>query len=256
MSRPSFEVESLVWGAPGGFLEWFRSAWQPGEHMAVIAPTGAGKTTLVGGLLDLRRYVLALDPKGGDSTLTGLGYPRLSTWPGERQLERLVAKNNEDNLPSRFVVGPKVSRHEDHAKLRTVTKEALDGAFGMGGWTVYCDELQIATDPRMMNLRKEADRMLIAARDKGLSFVSSYQAPSWVTPHAGKMATWVAVSRTRDTDVVNRLAEILGRPKAEIRGAISGLERFSWMIVGRDPNEQIRVTIPDEIATVPREALR
>ena len=27
--------------------------------------------------------VLALDPKGGDSTLGGLGYERLSSWPGE-----------------------------------------------------------------------------------------------------------------------------------------------------------------------------
>jgi len=86
--------------------------------------------------------------------------------------------------------------------------------------------------------------MLIAARDKGLSFVSSYQAPSWVTPHAAKMSTWMFVSYTRDTDVVNRLAEIMGRPKAEIRGAIAGLERYSWLVVGRDPREPMRVTMP------------
>ena len=87
--------------------------------------------------------------------------------------------------------------------------------------------------------------MLIAARDKGLSFVSSYQAPSWVTPHAAKMSTWVFVSYTRDTDVVNRLAEILGRPKPEIRGAVAGLDRYSWLCVGRDPREPIRLTLPD-----------
>ena len=216
-----------------------------GEHLSVIAPTGAGKTTFVGGLLKLRKYVLALDPKGGDSTLAGLGYPRLDTWPGERRLGEAVAKNDQENRPSRFIIGPKVLRHEDVEQLRLVTKHALDGAFQMGGFTVFCDELQIATDPRMMNLRKEVDRILIAARDKGLSFVSAYQAPSWVTPHAAKMSTWVAVSYTRDTDVVNRLAEVLGRPKSEIRGAVSGLDRYSWLIVGRDPREPIRVTLPD-----------
>jgi hypothetical protein len=47
--------------------------------------------------------------------------------------------------------------------------------------------------------------------------------------------------------VVNRLAEILGRPKPEIRGAIEGIDPFSWLIVGRNPREPIRVTIPDEI---------
>jgi len=244
----SFEVEPLVWGAPGGFLEWFGQAWKPGEHVSVIAPTGAGKTTFVGGLLQLRRYVLALDPKGGDSTLSGLEYPRLSTWPGERKLGELVAKNDQEGRPSRYILGPRVVRHEDNEKLREVTKEALDGAFTMGGWTLYADELQIISDPRMQGLRKEVDRILIAARDKGLSFVSSYQSPSWVTPNAAKMSTWVAVSYTRDTDVVNRLAEVLGRPRAEIRGAVAGLDRYSWLIVGRDPREPIRVTLPDYIA--------
>jgi hypothetical protein len=65
---------------------------------------------------------------------------------------------------------------------------------------------------------------------------------------AGKQATWVAVSYTRDTDVVNRLAEIMGRPKAEIRGAVNGLERYSWILVGRDPREPLRVTIPTYVS--------
>lgn len=248
MAQRRLEVVPLVWDADDGFLNWFRSVWEPGQHLSVIAPTGAGKTTFVGGLLQLRRYVLALDPKGGDSTLTGLGYPRLSTWPGDKKLQRLVANNDEDGKPSRYIVGPRVHDADDLVTLRNVTKEAMDGAFNMGCWTVYADELQILTDNRMMNLRKEADRMLIAARDKGLSFVSSYQAPSWVTPHAAKMSTWCAVSYTRDTDVVNRLAEILGRPKPEIRGAIAGLDKYTWIMVGRDPREPLRVTLPNFIA--------
>jgi hypothetical protein len=238
-------VEPLVWP---DFKGWFSENWQPGEHVSVIAPTGAGKTTLVGGLLDLRRYVLALDPKGGDSTLAGLGYERLTTWPGEKKLAADVADNDEAGKPSRFIVGPRVQHRNDLPKLRETTRQALEGAFNMGGWTTYGDELQIMTDPRMMNLRGQVDEILIAARDKGLSFVSSYQAPSWVTPHAAKMSTWVAVSYTRDTDVVNRLAEVLGRPREEIRGALKGLDPFSWLIVGRNPREPYRVTLPDYLA--------
>ena len=240
------QVEPLTWSDE--FRPWFASQWEPGQHVSVIAPTGAGKTTFVGGLLDLRRYVLALDPKGGDSTLSGLGFDRLSTWPGEKRLADDVNRNDEEGRPSRFIVGPRVRHRDDLPKLREVTRQAMNGAFNMGGWTVYADELQIMTDPRMMNLRAEADEILIAARDKGLSFVSSYQAPSWVTPHAAKMSTWVAVSYTRDTDVVNRLAEVLGRPKPEIRGALQGLDPFSWLIVGRNPREPYRVTLPDYIA--------
>ena len=239
-------VEPLSWADE--FKPWFSEVWEPGQHMSVIAPTGAGKTTFVGGLLDLRRYVLALDPKGGDSTLGSLGLDRLAKWPGEKELAQTVAKNDQDGKPSRYVVGPRVRHRDDLPELREQTRRAMNGAFNMGGWTLYADELQIMTDPRMMNLRSEADEILIAARDKGLSFISSYQAPSWVTPHAAKMSTWVAVSYTRDTDVVNRLAEVLGRPKPEIRGALSGLDPFSWLIVGRNPREPYRVTLPDFIA--------
>ena len=244
MPRRLVEIEPLVWA---DFKKWFGTEWLPGQHVSVIAPTGAGKTTFVGGLLELRRYVLALDPKGGDSTLGGLNFPRLKEWPGDRAVAKLVADNDDKNLPSRYVIGPKVAKNEDYADLRDTTKKALDGAFNLGGFTVYADELQILSDPRMMNLRKEADRMLIAARDKGLSFISSYQAPAWVTPHAGRMSTWVAVSYTRDQDTVDKLAGILGRPRAELRGAIAGLDPFTWLIVGRDPRAPLRVTLPDFI---------
>ena len=243
----SFDVEPLPWKSDQGdsFTDWWSDTWQPGEHVAIIAPTGAGKTVLAGGLLQSRRYVLAIDAKGGDSSLSRLGYERLSKWPGEKSLGEAILSNDENGRPSRYVVGPRVKRHSDQPLLRSVCKSAMDDAFSMGGFTVYCDELGLMTDPRMFSLRSECDRMLIAARDKGLSFVSSFQAPSWVTPQATKQATWVFVSYTRDTDVIKRLSEILGRPAAEMRGAIGALERYSWLVVGRDPREPIRVTIPD-----------
>ena len=46
---------------------------------------------------------------------------------------------------------------------------------------------------------------------------------------------------------VNRLGELMGRPKAEIRGALKGLDRYCWLIVGRDPRAPLIVTKPDEI---------
>jgi len=241
----SVDIEALDWSTE--FLPWFRDAWQPGEHVSLIAPTGAGKTTFASGLLQLRKYVLALDAKGGDSTLDSLGFPRLNSWPGAKSMTRTVEHNDNEGLPSRYVVGAKSRTEAETKKLIQTIGAAIREAYEMGGWTVYADELMILTDPRQFNLRTEVDRMLIAARDLGVSFVSSYQQPTWVTPMAGKQATWVAVSYTRDTDVVNRLAEILGRPKAEIRGAVKGLERYSWIIVGRDPREPLRVTIPDYV---------
>jgi hypothetical protein len=239
-------IEPLEWRDE--FLPWFDEWWSPGEHGAVVATTGAGKTTFVGGVLArCRRYVLALDAKGGDGTLGRLGFERVAKWPGAREMRRRVMANDEHDLPSRFVVGAVSHAVDAIEQLESTLKHALDDAWSMGGWTVYADELQVMTDPRMMNLRRECDRMLVAARDRDISFVSSYQSPSWVTPHASRQAKWVAVSYTRDRDVVRRLSEVLGRPKDEIVGAMSAMEPYSFMVVGLNPNEPYRVTIPDEV---------
>ena len=245
MPHNELEIEALDWHTE--FLPWFKETWKPGEHISLIAPTGAGKTTFAAGILELRKYVLALDAKGGDSTLEGLGFPRLNAWPGQKKMAQQVTTNDSDNKMSRYIVGARANTEKEQKHLVDTLGATLREAYEMGGWTVYADELMILTDPRQFNLRSEVDKMLIAARDRGISFVSSYQSPTWVTPMAGKQATWVAVSYTRDTDVVNRLAEILGRPKSEIRGAIKGLDRYSWIIVGRDPREPLRVTIPDYV---------
>ena len=46
------------------FLDWFKDNWHPGDHAALIGPTGEGKSTFAVGILGLRKWVLALDPKG------------------------------------------------------------------------------------------------------------------------------------------------------------------------------------------------
>jgi DNA helicase HerA-like ATPase len=236
------EVEAKPWGA---FLPWFAGVWKPGEHIGVVAPTGAGKTTFIGGVIQYcRKYALAFDPKGGDTTLKGMGWPRLPTWPPPPQ----VYKDIEDGKLARYIVGPGVASVADLPRQRAIFQQALQGAFDNGGWTIYVDELQLLADRRMMGLGTDVERLLIAARDKGISVVSAYQRPANVPRTASDQATWMAVSFTRDKDVVDRVAEMLGRPKPEIRGALNGLDPYSWVVVGRDPRMPLIITRPKEIA--------
>jgi hypothetical protein len=241
------EVEGLDWPE---FVDWFRVAWEPGDHLSVIAPTKAGKTTLVSGLLGLRRYVLALDPKGGDETLAALKLRRLSSWPGERQMARLLEQDEEKGRKSHYVVGPVVQRGTDLPLLKRACQQALDGAYDMGGWSVYVDELQVAADRRMMNLSGSMAKLLVSARSKGVTFVSSFQGPSWVPSEAMRQPYWVAVSYTRDIDVIGRLAEVMGRSKAEMKGALKALPEHTWIVVGRNPREPLRITRPPKVIAV------
>jgi hypothetical protein len=236
------EVEAKPWDE---FAEWFSGVWKPGEHVACIAPTGAGKSTLIVGLLQqCRNFVLAFDPKGGDSTLRGSGWPRLPDWPPPPKVYDDMYKR----IPQRFIVGPATSMVADLARQKRIFQSALQGSFNDGGWTVYVDELQLMADRRMMGLGTDVERLLIAARDKGISVVSAYQRPANVPRTASDQSSWVAVSYTRDRDVVDRVAEMLGRPKPEIRGALNGLDPFSWLVIGRNPRMPLIVTRPREIA--------
>ena len=75
--------------------------WKPGQHVALIGPTGEGKSTYAVGILALRKYVLALDPKGEDETLAASGYERLTCWPPPGKVRERIAQGGT----ARLIVG-------------------------------------------------------------------------------------------------------------------------------------------------------
>lgn len=237
MSDTALQVVGLDWDQ---FTTWFRAHWEPGQHVALVGPTGTGKTTLVVGILPMRKYVMALDPKGGDSTLSSLeghGFQRVE-WPPPKDIRKRI----EEGHPARLLVGSMVKGTEDLPKLRRQVGLALRDAFNEQGWTVYVDELQIVADRRLMNLGASIERNLIAARDRKVSMVMSFQRPANVPRSAAEMSTWFVVLYTRDRDTVDRLAEMAGRPTAEMRGMIKGLPQYCVLVFSRDPRAPVIVT--------------
>lgn len=239
-TTPDQKVVGVPWST---YIRWFADVWKPGEHVALVGPTGEGKTTHAVGILELRRYILALDPKGGDDTLSRMKLRRVPTWPLPRDVERDIAEGR----PARLVAGPVVRTHADRAVLRETCRRALEDAFDRGGFTVYIDEFQLAADRRLMGLHLEAEQLLIAARSKGVSVVTSYQAPAWVPTSASRQATWVTIWPTRDIDVIKKLGQIMGRPWRELEAAISELPRFHTLTVGRNPRAPLVMTTAPEL---------
>lgn len=224
------------------FKAYFLGRWEPGQHVACCGPTGVGKSTLVCHLLGERKYVLALDPKGGDSTLSTLekrGFQRITSWPPPRKIREGIARGE----PARLIVGHRITDADDYEKkLQPLLAKTLHEAFAEGGWTIYVDEMQVAADARMMNLTARIERNLIAARDRGISMVSSFQRPARVPRSAGDQSTYFVVWYTRDTDVVNRLAEMMGRQKDQVRGAVRALDRHDIVVVSNNPHDPMIFT--------------
>jgi hypothetical protein len=245
--RASSDLLALDWDT---FLDYFEKRWEPGQHFSLSALTGTGKSTFMAGVLNrCRRFVLGLDVKGGDEILEALGWPRLEEMPSVREMARTVRRNLDAGRPNRFVVGPVVQRTADRPKRLAAISKAIEVAFDMGGWTLYIDELQIAGDRRMMDLGDEIAELLVSARQpKRISVASSFQAPSWVPLEAVRQPYWIGTSVTRDEQMVQRLAEAIGRDYHEVLGAMRGMDEHWFLVVDRNPHSPLVFTKPRKLA--------
>jgi hypothetical protein len=229
------------------FLPWFADTWEPGQHVALIGPTGEGKSTFAGGILDLRKWVLALDPKGGDETLSRTGYKRLEKWPPPSKDRDAIAEGK----PMRYIIG-RLARTESEEKAHTdLMRKAIIGCWSEGGWTINVDEFQLLADRRMMGLDKDIERLLVAARSKGTSVITSFQAPSWVPKASTRQATFVVMWPTRERDMIKVVAESMGRPWKELGAAVDELPPYHVLVIPKQVRAPMVLTHAPKLGTAP-----
>jgi hypothetical protein len=231
-------VEGMKWEE---FLDFFKKNWIPGQHMALVATTGQGKSTFAVQVLSQRKYVLAFDPKGGDDTLAASGFQRVTDWP----LPGKVWEEIEDDKPARLIIGGKGWSTD---QLRPLFKKVLDDVAKNGKWTLYVDEFQITADRRFMDLAKEVEALLITARFKMVSVVTAYQAPSWVPTASTRQASWVIVWPTKDEDSIKKLAEKSGRNKIQIKRVIDSLPPYHCLIIPPKHTDPMIITTAPKIS--------
>jgi hypothetical protein len=228
------------------FLSYMRWAWKPGQHIALIGPTGEGKTTFAKGILDLRKWVLALDPKGEDETLSESGYERVRTlpsatrgplwrlrnWPAARQWDRIENRIAE-GLTARIIVGGPARTEEQDAANQRLMRKAFAYAREAGGWTVYVDEFELISSQRMFRLGPAVERMLISARRDGTSVLTSFQAAAWVSKHATRQARFAVIWPTGDRDMIKNVARSMGRDWRQVAAAVDELPPFHVLVIPR-----------------------
>jgi hypothetical protein len=219
-------------------------AWQPGDHVALVGPTGEGKTTVATGLLQLRRWVLALDPKGGDRTLSKTGWPRIAEIPPPRKYQKLLAEES----PLHLIIGGPASTDGEDKALRKLLGDTLDYARHSHGWTIYADEFQLLADSRMFGLGKPVERMLISARDAGTSVVTSFQAMAWVPKAAIRQATaFVAMFPTRDRDMIESTARGMGRDPRQVAHIMDQLPEYHCLVIPKKVHDPMLMTSAHEV---------
>jgi hypothetical protein len=236
--------------------------WQPGEHMALDGPTGEGKTTHAVGILEARKYVLALDPKGEDETLSASGYQRVTAIPDKpgggsfqwRMTHREAAKiwreterRIDDGLDAKLIVGGGADSIAEDMRNIALMREAILYCRFSGGWTLYVDEFELLSSQRMNNQGALIERMLITARRKKTSVVTTFQAPAWISQHATRQSRRAVKWPTGDKDMVQKLARSMGRDWQEVAQAVDMLPPFHTLTLPRGKFHPMIITSAPEL---------
>jgi hypothetical protein len=233
-------------------------AWQPGEHMALDGPTGEGKTTHAVGILSVRKWVLALDPKGEDETLSASGFLRVrSIWQDSLRWRLAhqedaktwahVHKLIDDKRPAKVIVGGGSNSDEEDIALQRLMRESITYARHAGGWTLYVDEFELLSSQRMFNEGPRIERMLITARRRKTSVVTTFQAPAWISQHATRQARRAVKWPTGDKDMVIKLARAMGRDWREVIQAVDLLPPFNTLTIPRGKRHPMVITSAPEL---------
>lgn len=242
--RIAFADEDIVVGVEWPtFLAWFASVWKQGQHVALVGPTGCGKTTAEIGLCGLRRWVLGLDAKGGDDTLALAGWQQVDAWPPSKKIRNDIAEGR----PARLVAGFSPETIHDRVRLTEFLQKVMEAAWIDRNWTLGIDELQLMADRKMMGLGPLVEEFLVAARTRGVSVVSCFQAPAWVPTASTRQATWIGLFPTTDTGVIKTLAEKIGRDWHDLEAVLHELPDHHMVMCGQNPKDPMVLTRPEKI---------
>lgn len=209
--------------------------WVPGEHVALIGPTGQGKTTMMLALLPMHPYAVVFATKPRDETTTKLlqrGYLLLHEW------KSLDAKD----YPRR-VLWPDASRLDSEAKQKVVFHDAFGRIYREGNWTVALDETWYLDN--VLGLDRDIKTYLLQARSLGISLVAGTQRPAWVPVEMYSSCTHLFFWRTNDETDLKRISGIGWRSSELIRNLVSNLERFQALYINTRTGLMVRTRCPD-----------
>lgn len=217
-----------------------RMAWRQGEHVALVGPTGRGKTTLALSLLWLRKWVTIFGTKPADSTLeamTRLGYKKIRAWPPPSDENR------------RVILWPRWITPADNARQRQAITTALASIWRQGRWCLFVDDVQYLD--KTLGLGRELQALWVQARALDVSLVAGTQRPRHVPLEMWSQSTHFFIWKATDADDLRRIAGIGGVDPDIIRGAVRSLEGVHDCVYVNARTEAVAITRAPRVPSQP-----
>jgi len=192
------------------FAEVFRSEHKQGEHVAIVGPTGSGKSVLglslckvIGGRPGKDRRpsrVIVLGTKPRDDTLSSLGWPVIKKWPPAYGQEHCV-------------IWPRRGRAQlTKEQERRTFGPLLDVIHQEGGQTVCIDEASTFERPlpHGLGLSGKIEDYWTTARSSKVTLIAGTQRPRHVSRSMWSEPSWLMIFAPDDEDDLRRVAELSG----------------------------------------------
>lgn len=209
--------------------------WEQGQHVALLGPTGRGKTTLAQAILPIRKYIVALATKPKDETLEKFaaehGFKRYEEWP-----------EVSPELSPRRLLWPDARTMYSAITQRREFKAALDKIYREGNWTVYVDELWYII--HHLKLEFEVRTYLQQARSNGISFVATTQRPAFVPLEIYDQSTHLFFWKDNDENNLRRISGIAWLSANKVKYLVSHLEPHQVLYINTVSGLMVRTTVP------------
>lgn len=224
------EIPFLDWDS---FLAQFE--WTQGEHVALIGPTGSGKTTLALSLLPLRKYVVAVGTKPRDKTLENLqrsrGFTRIKEW-----------ESLDPTVHPKRILWPDARRLDAAKDQRDAILRGLIRIYKEGGWCVYIDELWFII--HTLGLEKVIRIYLQQSRALDISLVVATQRPAFVPLEVYDQSTHLFFWRDNDERNLKRISGISWLSANLVRGAVARLAKHEVLYINTRDGLLLRTLAP------------
>jgi energy-coupling factor transporter ATP-binding protein EcfA2 len=257
--RRGLDARELELAAP--FVPWqtvyshLRAEFRQGDHVAIIGPTGAGKTHIAFPVAELRSHTIVVACKPRDELVTDAiarGYYLIPTDELGKGIEYVDGRP----LHPRVVYWPRLGERArrgmpDQAVLRAEKahqKPRVGSVFGFvrneGHWTVLLDEGTWVC--RDLGLQRDVDSALFQFRSLRSSIIILGQRPSWMGRYVLSSPTHLFLFNTNDGDDRKALGDVSGVDSKLVAELVARLsfERHEVLYIDTRRREMFRTVAP------------